>query len=82
LFLSKLACSLDGSTPDWRDNSLILMDNASYNTCRETQNHMKWLNMPYMFTGPYSYDGAPVELLFALFKRVNINPDGLATGKK
>ena len=43
---------------------------------------MKWLKMRYMFTGPYSYDGAPVELLFALFKNTNINPDGLATGKK
>jgi hypothetical protein len=41
LFLSKLACMLDSATPGWRDNSLVLMDNASYNTCQQTQNHMK-----------------------------------------
>ena len=58
------------------------MDNATYNTSPETQQHMKALNMPYMFTGPYSYDGSPVEKLFALFESVNINPDGLSTGKK
>ena len=36
LFLSTLASSLDGFTPDWRENSIVLMDNDSYNTCPET----------------------------------------------
>ena len=74
--------TLDGQSPSWRDNSVVLMDNATYNTSPETQQHMKLLNIPYMFTGPYSYDGSPVELLFALFKSVNLNPESLGTGKK
>ena len=32
LFRSKLAASLDGFTPDWRENSMVLMDNAFYST--------------------------------------------------
>ena len=36
LFLSNLAMALDGSSPDWRANSVVMMDNASYNTSSET----------------------------------------------
>ena len=36
LFLSKLTMALDGQSPSWRDNSFVLMDNATYNTSPET----------------------------------------------
>jgi len=38
-------------------------------------------NIPIMFTGPHSYDVAPCELWFALFKSVDINPERLPLGK-
>ena len=43
---------------------------------------MKLLRMPVIFTGPYSYDAATVELLFAYFKNTDINVEELPTGKK
>jgi len=33
------------------------------------------LNIPCIISGPYSYDGSPIELFFAAFKRGNINPE-------
>ena len=38
--------------------------------------------IPTMFLGPYSYDVAPCELFFAMFKQVELNPDNLPLGKK
>ena len=35
-----------------------------------------------LFLGPYSWLTAPAELLFAALKRVDLNPEHLATGKK
>ena len=43
---------------------------------------MNLLRIPVIFTGPYSYDGAAAELLFAYFKNSDINVEGLPTGKK
>ena len=40
------------------------------------------LKIPVIYTGPYSYDSCPAELLFNLLKATNINPEGLDTGKK
>ena len=36
LFLTELAAILDGDNPLWRKDTLILMDNAGYNTKPET----------------------------------------------
>ena len=33
------------------------------------------LNIHTIISGPYSYDGAPIELFFACLKRGNLNPD-------
>jgi hypothetical protein len=43
---------------------------------------LEQLQVPIMISGPHSYDAAPCELWFALFKSVNINPRRLKTGKK
>lgn len=45
------------------------MDNAPYNKSEETMAHIKALNMPMVFTGPYSFDASPVELFFAYLKK-------------
>ena len=41
----------------------------------------KKLNIPVCFTAPNSYDVAACELLFAAFKRDDINPRKFKTGK-
>jgi hypothetical protein len=43
---------------------------------------LKELEVPIMISGPHSYDAGPCELWFSLFKRVNINPRKIKTGKR
>jgi hypothetical protein len=40
------------------------------------------LDLPVAISAPHSYDLAPCELYFAMFKSVNINPLDLATGRR
>ena len=60
----------------------LLFSNASYHTCDETLKHLAFLRMEVIFSGPYSYSTAPCELLFAHFKRGELNPAQMPTGKK
>ena len=82
LYLTWLAGQLDDDRPSWRSDTVFLLDGAKYHTCKETQEHMKLLGIRVIFTGPYSYDAAPIELLFAYFKNSDINVASLPTGKK
>ena len=40
------------------------------------------MNVPVLFSGPYSYSSAPVEMVFAALKLGDLNPERLPTGKK
>ena len=60
----------------------LLCSNAAYHACDETLRHLAFLGMEVIFSGPYSYSTAPCELLFAHFKRGELNPALLPTGKK
>ena len=82
LFLRGLATKLNQEGRNWRSNTLIYMDGAPYHDALETIREAKALNLPLALMGPYSYDTAPCELLFAEFKKADINPDQLPTGKK
>ena len=58
-----------------------MMDNAPYHTSKDMMAfYMNW-GLPIIFTGPHSYSASPVELFFAAFKREDINPRKLPTGK-
>ena len=82
LFLRQLVLKLGHEDPNWRDNTVILHDNASYATCESTLELMEGLRIPMLFTGPHSYDAAPVELLFAAFKSTDVNPTKVPQGKR
>ena len=43
---------------------------------------MKKLRLNVIYSGPYSYSAAPIELLFGGMKFGELNPDGQQTGKK
>jgi len=68
LFLTELAATLDLERPLWRKNTIILMDNAGYNKTDEVKQQIQRLKMPVIFSGPYSYDAAPIERFFGYFK--------------
>ena len=81
VFLKELTDKLDRARRGWRKNTVLLLDNAPYHASSETLDVLKSLKVPTMFLAPYSFDVAPCELYFALFKSKDINPEGLATGK-
>lgn len=81
-FLFELAKQLDREDPFWRDNSVVLLDNASYHRSIETRVAIKKLGMPTIYSGPYSYISAPIELYFGLLKRGDLNPERKQLGKR
>ncbi len=79
--MHELVSKLDEERPGWRKNTCLLLDNAPYHTSPATLGVMEKLKIPVLFTGPHSYDASPCELFFAHFKKADINPNRLATGK-
>ena len=82
LFLLHLTKTLDKETPDWRDQTLILWDNASYHRSQETKAVVQKLGLRVIYSGPYGYSASPIELLFGSLKFGEINPELLTTGKR
>ena len=82
MFLSHLCSRLDVDRPNWRQDSVMLLDGAAYHTCSEVRVHLHQLKVPVMYTAPYSYAACPVELFFAYLKNEDLNPQLLPTGKK
>ena len=81
-FMLRLATVLDAEDPDWRDNTIVVVDGASYHRSEETLAALARLDIPYMIAGPYGYDGSPIETLFAHVKVGDLNPAYMSTGKK
>lgn len=82
LFLSHLADNLDKDRPGWRENTVILIDNASYNTGDDTIQFIKKLGIKVMFTGPYSYEASPIERYFGYLKQGLIMEPNVPSGKR
>ena len=82
MFLRYLFRQLDLETPGWQEDSAILLDNAAWHTSAVMKKRLAKLDVPVLFSGPYSYSTAPVELVFAALKFGDLNPDRLSTVKK
>ena len=82
LFLRSLDNQLERESPGWKENSIILWDNASYHASAETRTVVQTLGLKTIYSGPYSFSAAPIELLFGGLKKGELNPDGQATGKR
>ena len=82
VFLQWLARQLDSERKNWRSNTVIQLDGASYHLSQETKGTLEQLGMSAIYSGPQSYDCAPTELLFAIIKRQDINPLELSFTKK
>jgi transposase len=81
LFLIHLAAKLDSERPDWRSNTIIMMDNASYNTSSYTTKCIRKLKIPVIFSAPYSYDASAIERHFGYFKQSRLMDSTQASGK-
>ena len=76
-FFHHIAAKLDSERPNWRCDTILLLDNAKYHNSEQTMKVFKKLRLPIMFFGPNSYDTAVCELLFASLKVVDLNKDRL-----
>ena len=81
-FLRYLVRQLDLETPGWQDNTTILLDNASWHNKPEMKERLAKMELPIIYSGPYSYSTAPIELVFGALKLGDLNPQRLPTGKK
>ena len=81
-FFYELCKVLDGEDPLWRDRTVVLLDNAAYHRSAEVRAAIKKLGMPVIYSGPYSYISAPIELYFGLLKRGDLNPERQQLGKR
>ena len=53
LFLVKLSNYLDSVNPQWRQSTIIMVDNAPYHRSKLTIEKQAALKVPLMFLGPY-----------------------------
>ena len=79
LFLSHLFMMLDFERPTWRSDTIVQLDGAAYHRAASILGYLRRIQVPTIISAPYSYDGATCELLFAMLKDSNLNPEGLGT---
>ena len=72
---------MDKERPAWRKDTIVLLDGAVWHTSANFLLMYETLNIPVIISGPYSYDGSPIEKVFSYLKRGNLNPDGLPLSK-
>jgi hypothetical protein len=68
--------------PNYRQNTVLLIDGASYHRSAETHNFLCNMGVRIVVGGPYGYQAAPIESFFAALKDRNLNPESISTSKK
>ena len=72
-FLKALMPRLDRELPGWQQETVWLLDGARYHTSPEMRGHFEALDLPVIFTAPYSYTSSPIERLFVALKLGELN---------
>ena len=73
-FLRRLDIVLSSESPDWKEKSFVLLDGAKYHTSDKTRDTLRKLQIPTIYSAPYSYSTAPIERLFGGFKVGQFQP--------
>ena len=82
MFLRHLVDKLDQEIPTHRERVLIQVDGARYHISQIMCDYLKPLGVRLIYSGPYSYQSAPIELLFAGLKLGELNKQRIPTGNK
>jgi len=82
VFLEYLVEQLDLTRPSWRDDTVLLLDGARYHTGSAVREYLRKLELDVIWSGPYSYSTAPIEMVFGALKFSELNPDRKPTGKR
>ena len=68
VFFDALFHELSQRNSDWKQKTVILIDNAPWHRSKATRSYLDEKGIQLMFTAPYSFSHCPVELLFARLK--------------
>jgi hypothetical protein len=82
IFLIHLVNQLDLERPSWKEETILLLDGAKYHTGSRVREYLRKLELQVIWSGPFSYSTAPIEMVFGILKFGELNPDKKATGKK
>ena len=72
---------LDADRPDWRADTIWLVDGAKMHTTELVKNIYQKLKIPIMVAPPYSWNLVATEKFHAMFKTGELNPTGKALTK-
>ena len=77
-FMKHLTRQLDSEDPDWQEKTVFLLDGARYRTGEKMREYFRKLQVRVMYSGPYSYAAAPIEMVFgALGQTLTIRHDSV-----
>ena len=65
VFYLQMSKILEEDDVNWKDNTVFLLDNATYHWSSETQEIFHKLGLQIMYSGAYSFSASPVETLFS-----------------
>ena len=82
VYLQYLVEQLDLERPSWKEETVLLLDGAKYHTGSRVREYLRKLELTVIWSGPYSYSTAPIEIVFSVLKFGELNPDKKPTGKK
>ena len=71
-FFLDLVETLDKQDPDWRGQTMIVLDNCSSHKTRLVRAVFEKLRVPTMYSAPASYAALPIELLFGAIKTAKL----------
>ena len=73
-FLRYLVHEIYREIPGYLESAHIFLDGAAWHTCAEMKERLARMWLPVIYSGPYSYSTAPIELVFAALKLGELNP--------
>ena len=68
LFMVKLSEHLHEINKHWRNDTVIMLDNAAYHRSKQIRSQLDSMKIPLMYLGPYQFKMAPAEVFFSFIK--------------
>ena len=73
IFLLHLVKLLDLERPGWKNDTVLQLDGARYHTGSAVREYMRKLELQVIYSAPYSYSTAPIEMVFGALKSGELN---------
>ena len=80
-FVRELVQTLNVERPNWREDTVWLLDGAKMHSTELVQDIYRKLKIPVMIAPPYSWNLVATESWHSIFKQGELNPTGKAMTK-